>query len=171
MLLALLVLGVLVGVYWMGYERGKEKARGEHNPPPAGRAKVRLLSSHPAVQAPRPISTTRSSTIVPREGTVKVRPQPTSLWESRMWRVRGNSLVGYYRTPWGAFRGKINNYRGNNPSFYIHDPPEGLHDHPHAPCFQPRGNGRFFVHFSPKPRDPDSGIRKIEQILHEVLNS
>jgi len=165
-LLLLFLCGLMFG---FGYFVGRD-SRGGVTTPPAAAARVRVVSPATAVRtaaAPRPV-------VPPTPGsarsTIMVRPEPTTLWRERGWTARRNTLYGYYRTPWGAFRGRIEGYRGRFPTFYIQQPPKGLSTHRHAACFQSRRNRWYFVHFAPKPRDPDSGIRKIEQILHEILD-
>ncbi len=76
-------------------------------------------------------------------------------------------LKGYYRTRYGSFRGEIK--LGSSPSFYIINPPDELRGHSHWQCFSPRGGGRYSIHFAVRPRDVDSGIMRIERMIHEAF--
>ena len=105
-----------------------------------------------------------------KTGRIVARPARTTLWRERRWTPRGNSLVGYYRCAFGAAQGHIDGFKTRTPRFFIKDPPPQLDEHEHRACFQPQGDGWFFVHFGVRPTDPDSGIRSIEEILYEVLD-
>ena len=77
-------------------------------------------------------------------------------------------LKGFYRTPYGSFEGEIA-LNGSSPSFYIINPPEQLKNHSHWVCFSYRGQGRYWIHFSRRPKDVDSGILQIERMLNEAF--
>jgi hypothetical protein len=72
---------------------------------------------------------------------------------------------GYYRTRFGSFKGKIE--PSTPPKLYIHNPPAALRRHSHWPCFTPRNDGWYSIHFSIVPTDWDSAILTIERLLHE----
>lgn len=101
---------------------------------------------------------------------VRVQPRGRPLWQHRRWEPRGNTLHGFYRTALGTFEGEIQQYRSSRPLFFIMAPPPELRRHEHWICFHATGPNRFWVHLTPKPRDPDTGIREIERILIEALS-
>jgi len=92
----------------------------------------------------------------------------TPVWQDKGWHRRGSRYTGYYRTPFGAYEGFINErYRGNL-EFYIRNAPDCLQLHSHRACFWPKGKGLLYVHFSKAARTPDEGIMAIERILKEA---
>jgi len=90
-------------------------------------------------------------------------------WDVEHWRVNGDRLVGYYRTPYGSFEGVITQWRSPRPQLEIVGPPQELRDSAHWPCFQPVGNNHYAIHFSPPPPNPDAGIVAVEAVLAEAL--
>lgn len=167
---AVLTVAVLVILaLWLGYERGKEAQRGGEPTPPARSSRVSLVSHEPVIRRQSPaVSRTTARTPIPGRSAIVVRPAPTTLWQEKGWTVRGTKLRGQYEGPRGKYEGRIENHASPRPKFYIRNPPRGLEAHRHAACFMPRGDGWRFVHFGRKPREPDSGIRTIERILHEI---
>ena len=166
-LFILLVVGALA--YAAGYKAGREaREQGRRATPPP--APLRRTSTATGIVLPQ--ANRAPARRPPRDGRGRliVRPQPRTFWQERGWQARGSRLIGRYQTSVRTFPGRIENYQGRFPRFYIRDVPEQLFDHPHAACFQPRDGDWFFVHFAPRPKDPDSGIRKIEQIMEEVVN-
>ena len=161
----LMIIGGLA--YAAGYKAGREAneqgRRGTPPPAPRRASTATRIVLPPGNRAPARRSTRDGSRLV-------VRPQPRTLWQERGWQVRGSRIVGQYHTSVRAFPGEVEDYQGRFPRFYIRDVPEELFNHPHAACFQPRDGDWYFVHFAPRPKDPDSGIRKIEQIMEEVVN-
>jgi hypothetical protein len=102
--------------------------------------------------------------------TVTVQRSTRPYYEEQGWQVSGGrwfstpKLTGYYRTPFGSYKGEI------DPSylkFSIINPPEELKSHSHWVCFSYRGGGRYSVHFRIRPRDIDSGIMQVERMLCE----
>jgi len=159
-----------------GYSTRRQPARATQSGSPGLRDKessgsrTERSSRARAVRArPAPRVHTDSTGTGSTPSRIVVRPQSQCLWQERGWTPRGNSLRGYYRTSIGAFPGRIYRYRSTSPSFYISELPPGIKQHEHRPCFQSRSGGEYFVHFSPNPRDPDTGIRQIEKILAEAL--
>lgn len=101
-------------------------------------------------------------------GRSTVRRIFTTVWQDKGWRRRGSRYTGYYRTPFGAYEGFIDErYRGNL-EFYIKDAPDCLKLHSHRACFWPKGKGLLYVHFSRAARTADEGIMAIERILTEA---
>jgi hypothetical protein len=92
----------------------------------------------------------------------------SAVWQDKGWQRRGSRYTGYYRTPFGAYEGYIDErYRGGL-EFYIKDAPDCLKLHSHRACFWPKGKGLLYVHFSRAARTPDEGIMAIERILTEA---
>lgn len=92
----------------------------------------------------------------------------TTVWQDRGWQRSGSRYTGFYRTPFGAYEGFIDErYRGNL-EFYIRNAPDCLQLHSHRACFWPKGKGLLYVHFSKAARTPDEGIMAIERILKEA---
>ena len=78
-------------------------------------------------------------------------------------------LEGFYRSRYGSFAGRIQNLDSAKPSFFIKDPPKELDRHSHRACFTERpniGKGWYSVHWSTLPRDLDSGVLHIEEVLN-----
>ncbi|RLC89221.1 MAG: hypothetical protein DRI37_04335 [Chloroflexi bacterium] len=168
-----------LAAYLAGYRNAKAECRtGEQvaSPSPLPRPDTAVPPA-PSVQMTPPPAAPRvvarpafPAPVRERREPLVVRPHPVTLWQDRGWQVHGRSLRGYYRTSRGAFPGRIEDYRGAFPSFYISQVPAGLYNHPHAACSQPQGDGWYYVHFAPRPKDPDSGIRRIEKIMQEILD-
>lgn len=92
--------------------------------------------------------------------------------EEQGWRLRGNALHGYYRTRYGAFKGRIENAFGKKPKYFLIKPPGALLDGPHGACFQEKGKDTFEVHWiaGRRPKDVNAGIMRLEHYLLEVLS-
>ena len=103
------------------------------------------------------------------EGRQVVRIERTVLayHEERKWARRGRDLVGYYRTKFGSFQGRIEDAFGRDPQYFIYDPPRQVLDGPHGICFHARGPAKFWVHWSLKPDGVDTGIKQVEQTVIE----
>ncbi len=104
--------------------------------------------------------------IQPGKGTVRRKFIP--LWQERQWRRKGNELVGYYRTPFGAYEGKIIEHYSGFSSFFIINPPSCLWNHSHHKCFIRKGENRYEIHFSTSGKTVDDGLMAIEKILCEA---
>jgi len=89
-------------------------------------------------------------------------------WQQRRWSKNGNTYTGYYRTPFGAYRGQIDYRHKGQIDFWIFNPPDCLKNHSHARCFISKGKGVYYVHFSEPSLSVDDGIRAIEKILLEA---
>lgn len=88
-------------------------------------------------------------------------------WREQGWQESPSAFKGFYRTPCGEFRGEIKKGFGHNHEYYIVNPPSELRRHPHWVCFLHRGNGRYLLHFSRRPKDVDSGIMAMERMIRE----
>lgn len=105
---------------------------------------------------------------VPTRVSQVVRREFRTLLDERGWERRGGSLFGYYRTPFGAYRGRIVLRVAGRTSFYIFNPPQCLWQHSHASCFIHRGGDSYEVHFSRQGQTVDDGLIAIEKILNEA---
>ena len=132
--------------------------------PRAGaRVVVRPSGSGEAAQgrAPAPDVPSSRITLVPI-----VRPY----WDLNHWKLKGDRLVGFYRTRYGSYEGYINHPKSSRPEFYIAGPPAALRDHRHWICFRSIGGNRYAIHFVPAPPHPDAGILEVERVLFEALS-
>lgn len=88
-------------------------------------------------------------------------------WQKTGWRRVGAAYHGFYRTYYGAWRGKATVSPSGRVDFLIHNPPPALRHHSHSACFRSRPGGWVFVHFT-RACDISTGIIRIEQILREA---
>ena len=79
----------------------------------------------------------------------------------------GSEWQGYYRTRYGSVKGRVTVL--SSPRYYLYKPPEKLRKHPHWACFTSQGNDWYSVHFRRIPKDLDSGVMAIEQIISESM--
>lgn len=93
----------------------------------------------------------------------------TKYWQEQGWRLNGHLMEGYYRTLYRSFKGRIELFDSGDHLYFIHDPPSQLRQHSHWACFVQRGNGWYWVHFSIKAKNVDTGIITIEKILCQAL--
>lgn len=100
---------------------------------------------------------------------VAIHPVDRPYWRYKHWKVRGNQLDGFYRTPLGSFEGHIKQFRSHRPEFFIVNPPRQLKSHAHWACFHSRGPNRYWIHFGSAPASPDAGILEVERVLAEAL--
>jgi hypothetical protein len=89
-------------------------------------------------------------------------------WRERGWVTWDGHCHGYYQAGGQSFEGRVD-LPGRE--FFIRYPPPELKKHPHWPCFWPRNDGWFKVHFAIEPGDISSGIMQIERMLHEALGT
>lgn len=122
------------------------------------RTKVRRSGQH---QATPNIS---SSSTTPAKVTRSFDP----LWKKRGWRRDGRTYLGYFRTRFGAYQGIIVERFWGYTEFFIISPPKCLKLHSHSICFFYKGDNKYEVHFTPKPKCPDEGIMAIERVLTEA---
>lgn len=96
--------------------------------------------------------------------------QDPSLFVQRGWVQNGNTYKGYYRTPYGAWRGEIIR-RGHKFRVFIIDPPIlQLKKHPEkAPCIHIVNRRKAEVDLHKQPRDHDVGaiILYVETLIVE----
>lgn len=132
----------------------------------------------PRTPGPRDPESGRVIVVVPTAGSstparrpILLRPVNRPYWDLTHWREDGDCLTGFYRTPWGSFDGYVRHAKGERPEFYIAQPPAALWKHKHAICFRDTGQktNTYSIHFSPAPRDPDTGILAVEKVLGEAL--
>ncbi len=100
---------------------------------------------------------------------VQVPRNTKQLYEERGWNLRGIELSGYYRTRFGAFKGRIDRAL-SRPVFFIVDPPSELIRGPHSACFTEVGRKEFRIHWSSKPIDCNTGILYMERCISEALS-
>ena len=112
---------------------------------------------------------TGSST--PTRRPILLRPIDRPYWDLTHWREVGDRLTGFYRTPLESIEGYVLHAKSERPEFYIVQPPAALQKHKHAICFRDTGQktNTYSIHFSPAPRDPDTGILAVEKVLGEAL--
>jgi hypothetical protein len=92
-------------------------------------------------------------------------------WQESSWIKTGGTFRGFYKTDYGSWRGLIErNYKGDY-SFYIFEPPQVLKNSDHGQCFTYKGNSKYEIHFSEKPKDVDSGIITIESVIAETFRN
>jgi hypothetical protein len=126
-------------------------------PPP-----ILVMKVEHEVDTPSPLHSPDSKTIVV-EHVVK------PYWRETGWKANGGRLTGCYRTQSGSFKGYIDGWQSQRPLFYIINPPSALSRHTHSQCFNPRGNGLYWVHFGNPATNVDAGIIEIETVLTEAL--
>jgi hypothetical protein len=102
-------------------------------------------------------------------GTVHRRQIP--YWQERGWSRDGDNFTGSYQTPYGGFRGYVQQRAGQSFEFYIFAPPGELRLHSHWSCFQGRGQDWYQVHMSRRPADMSSGIMTIERLITEAIEN
>jgi len=115
---------------------------------------------------PRSLSKIRTSTNNSAVNNNVVRHEEKPYWKRRGWKKQGRGLTGYYRTRYGTFKGKIEDYR-SNPKVFIYNPPKQLNNHDHSSCFFSKGGGKYQVHFKQKVDKPSIAIQSVEKILRE----
>jgi len=98
--------------------------------------------------------------------TVEREFQP--VWLEQGWKKKGTTYSGFYRTAFGAYKGKIELLYQFRLRFLIWSPPSCLWKHPQATCFLSKGRNLYEVHFSKIAATPDDGIIEIEKILTEA---
>ena len=99
----------------------------------------------------------------------RVQRRERPYWQERGWTRDGTRYTGSYQTPYGAYRGEIDECGLGNAQFYLFDPPPSLRWSSHWACFQARGANRYLVHMGRRPADISSGILTIERLLTETL--
>lgn len=100
----------------------------------------------------------------------------SSYWEDSGWKRSDNSLLGYYRACGDGYKGLVELVDSDYEpyEFYIYEPPGALIHGRHSACFHRRGAShlnKYWIHFSNRPQDVDSGIIQIERDLTEALSN
>jgi hypothetical protein len=98
-----------------------------------------------------------------------IKPDNTPLYIKRGWRIKRNKYQGYYRTPYGAWRGEISR-RGDKFNVIIFNPPtEQIQRHSRWPCFHRERKDRWRIDLARNPIDGDLSaiIFYIELIIIE----
>ncbi len=89
-------------------------------------------------------------------------------WQQNGWEEGWNdTYTGYYQTNHGRYRGLIEKKYAGNYAYYIIRPPKALKKSEHWPCFSKKGKDKYSIHFDKKPKDINSGILTIEQLITE----
>ena len=95
-----------------------------------------------------------------------VTPDDTPLHLRRGWKKELRTYTGYYRTKYGAWKGKIVK-RGDIFNVYIFDPPEEkLKNHSRWICFHHVKGKKWKIHLAINPKDKDIGA-----IIYYVENT
>lgn len=98
-----------------------------------------------------------------------VRPDNTPLYLKRGWAVKRNKYHGYYRTPYGAWRGEIFR-RGDKFNVLIFKPPlDKIKKHSRWPCFHKEKMNKWRIDLAKNPRDGDISaiIFYVERLIIE----
>lgn len=114
-------------------------------------------------RVPSPPSSSRQGDV----NFILIRRNTRSFHVERGWHRKGRRLVGFYRTKHGSYEGHIENPDSRHPSYFITNPPREVLSGTHGPCFSECRRGVFSIHFSPKPRSVDSGIKSVETTITE----
>lgn len=149
---------------------------------PPGSVVVRNVRTIPATYLPPALQMQNMTETARKAVTVlKVRPflrksRTSSYWEDSGWKRSDNSLLGYYRACGDGYKGLVELVDSEYEpyEFYIYDPPGELLHGRHSPCFHRRGASylnKYWIHFSNKPQDVNSGIIQIEHDLTEALSN
>jgi len=121
--------------------------------------------------SPRPLRQLKQlKKLLPFGKPIAVKRSTTTYLDKQGWKQSTSTTPpewhGYFRTRFGSYKGKIT--ASTPPQFYFQHPPEGLARHSHRACFHPLPGGWYHVHFS-RVKDLDSGVIKLERILHEAF--
>ncbi|MBI1744329.1 hypothetical protein HYR54_14870 [Candidatus Acetothermia bacterium] len=100
---------------------------------------------------------------------VEVERVPCSYLHEQGWVRKGDKVwEGWYRSIYGSFKGQIRYGKEQGQMgwhFYIEDPPTAVLAGSHRNCFVPRPNNKYWIHFSCRPKDLDSGLRETERVI------
>lgn len=122
---------------------------------------------YPPVINPSPVRTRRSYTPLVRKPIV-VQRDSRPYWQQRGWTASGDEFMGFFRTPFGSWKGKAKVSPSGRVELFIQYPPAVLERHSHWTCFRWRFGGWYFVHTNEPIEDLSSGILAIENILTEA---
>lgn len=102
-----------------------------------------------------------------RPGSTVVQRTLTPLHRERGWKLQNGVLVGWYRTPFGSFAGRIEHPYGQQ-TFYVRLPPIPLLRGEHSACFTETSKNLYRIHWNKPPADLDAGIRWVEHTISEA---
>jgi len=150
---------------------------------PPGSVVIRSVRTIPATYLPPALrmqnmtETTRKTVTVRKVRPFSRKSRTSSYWEDNGWTRSDNSLLGYYRARGDGYKGlvELTDSEYEPYEFYIYDPPgELIHHGRHSACFHRRGAShlnKYWIHFSTRPQDVDSGIIQIQKDLTEALSN
>ena len=98
-----------------------------------------------------------------------IKPDNTPLYVKRGWTGRMNEYQGYYRTPYGAWRGEIVR-RGDKFNVFIFKPPiDQVKKHSRWACFHKERKDRWRIDLAKNPKDGDLSaiVFYVERIIFE----
>ena len=98
----------------------------------------------------------------------RIRRRELPYWQERGWQREGTAYTGAYQTPYGSFRGLVEDRGWGHFRFYILELPDAVRHSSHGACFQPRGRKGYHVHMARRPHDVGSGILTIERLITEA---
>ena len=108
--------------------------------------------------------------VTPRRPNNKaVQPDNTPLYLKRGWSKKGNVYQGYYRTVYGARKGRIER-RGDKYNVFIFKPPiKQLRNHSRWACFYQESGDKWRINLAVNPKDRDIGaiILYVEKVIIE----
>ena len=135
---------------------------------PPNEIQKRLNELRFGVVATAPLVRPSSSVAQLSKRPVLVQRDSRPYWEQRGWTFKGGEFLGYYRIPFGSWKGKAKVSPSNRIDLFIQDPPSVLRKHSHWSCFRWRLGGSYFIHAITPIADLSSGILEIEKILMEA---
>ena len=149
---------------------------------PPGSVMIQRVRTIPASYLPPAFRMQNMANTVRKAVTVhKVRPfsrksRTSSYWEDNGWKRSDNSLLGYYRACGDDYKGLVELVDSDYEpyEFYIYDPPGELLHGRHGACFHRRDAhhlNKYWIHFSNRPQDVDSGIIQVQKDLTEALSN
>jgi len=104
-----------------------------------------------------------------RARAARVPRDPTTYWQDKGWTKSGDIYTGFFGSNGQRWPGVIKWHKRGLRDCHITNPPGGLWEHPHAPCFSHVGKGKYSVHFARRPQTVDAAIITVEQILNQVM--
>ena len=129
---------------------------------------IKILGTRPAPPALRGRG---ASLIRPTRTPERVSRREIPYWRERGWTRQGNVYHGTYQTPYGSFRGMVEDRGFGDLRFYMFDPPQQVRNSSHWACFAPRGKKGFHVHMATRPADVGSGIMTIERLIQNAFQT
>lgn len=124
--------------------------------------RIKILGNRPAPPALRGRGTAPAR---PRQAPERIQRREISYWQERGWLRQGQVYHGAFQTPYGSFRGMVEDRGAGDLRFYMFDPPQSVRNSSHWACFAPRRQKGFQVHMGTRPADVSSGIMTIERLI------